>query len=102
MPTLPLSRYIGPGNDVDSGEALSRADLIAKIHDIKYGVEGEDIEAADLAAIEDFETLLFDGESSYIDQLQSLVGTVGLRVKHLVESYTGQLYPPVERYGTIA
>lgn len=53
---FPRHRYLGPGNDLDSGEPVDEDDRIAQRHDYAYAeaVSAEDILRADEHAIEDF------------------------------------------------
>lgn len=83
----PGSKYIGPGNPLDSGKPNTFADADAQQHDLAYTVEGQDISAVDDIAIQQF------GDHIVEDALDphSIIGYGGLQVKKIIESHVGQL-----------
>lgn len=58
MPVLPFHKYLGPGNDLDSGDPVDEDDRIAQEHDSAYAtaLTAEDISNADSKAINEFWT----------------------------------------------
>lgn len=94
MPVLPFHRYIGPGNDINSGPCVDADDCIAKKHDIKYenAKTAEDVRLADVEAIEEFRANWLGGN------WHSLIGDIGLSLKYCVETYTGVIYPKLGNY----
>lgn len=87
------SEFIGPGNPVDTNPARSRADQVAKEHDIAYGEaqKAQEVIAADERAIAGFrEAYAEDGN------YHAKIGEIGLTLKKNVEKLTGILYPPIK------
>ena len=90
--TLPGSRYIGPGNSLDSGRPTNKFDSIAQIHDIEYDQahSESDIREADVEFL--INTYNSEAETP-TEQFHKYVGLVGISVKYAVESLTGVIYP---------
>lgn len=99
--TLPGSKYIGPGNPVDSGTPTNRVDFAAKQHDIAYSeaknnqdVRQADIEFKQSAQNSVAEALSFGGNP--IEGLHGAAGYLGIQSKNLFEDtfYHGEsIYP---------
>lgn len=91
----PGYKYLGPGNKLNSGKPVSKADSVARDHDLSYSVakSADDIRAADWKAIGDFANSI--GE----DPFGGVIGAVGLGAKYGVESLTGVLYPQMPPTG---
>jgi hypothetical protein len=79
---FPGHKYLGPGNEVDSGEPIDSDDVIAKAHDKAYDNAKceEDIILADKIAIFSF---IFDWIKN--KNWHSAVGALGLCLKHITE-----------------
>lgn len=89
---LPGHRYLGPGNPLNNGEPVNRADYIARRHDYRYNEAQEDnhIYEADQDAILEFYNNIPE------NPLSSSIGAVGLGIKHLVEKSLGKvIYPRI-------
>lgn len=95
MPVLPFHRYLGPGNDLDSGSPVSLSDEIARDHDYKYdkAITRNDIYNADQEAINSFVSNIFHSGNP-IEVIPSAIGALGLSVKHAVEKATNDVYYP--------
>jgi len=88
---FPGHKYFGPGNELDSGSPVDSDDLIAQKHDHDYesAEKEEDIYKADEKAIFEF---IFDWIKN--KNWHSVVGAMGLGIKHLTEMTIGKiLYP---------
>lgn len=87
----PGHNYLGPGNKLENGTTVDRADKIAKIHDYQYSEAKykEDIFQADESAIDKF------GEDyKYNTSIPSLFGNTLLSAKHSFEKLIGHtVYP---------
>lgn len=95
---FPGTKYLGPGNELNRGEALSKADRTAQIHDTQYesAKNSEDIRTADKQGQEAFNANLFEGlsEPGNLQQVyQSAVGSIGLGTKRIAENFIGDIYP---------
>lgn len=79
---VPGHRYLGPGNPLDNGEPVNKADSIARQHDIEYSLaqNKQDIYSSDKRAIENFYS---DVKSN--PNLSSVIGLTGLGIKNIVE-----------------
>lgn len=86
---VPTTKYIGPGNPIDSGHPTSFADADAQQHDIEYSKSNTDIQASDNRAIQKFGDHIAENN---LDP-SSIIGYSGLQVKKNIEKVTGQLYP---------
>lgn len=84
--TLPGSNHIGPGNQIKDVPILSKADGVARVHDISYNkaISQQDVREADRRAIKSFW-----GTKS----VQGKIGAVGLGLKYGAESIFGVKYP---------
>lgn len=92
MPRWPFHKYLGPGNSLDEGPPVNRADYIARHHDEHYEFEPEAAREADEEAIQQFLHGAF--ESSDISNFYSnIIGAGGLSIKKRVEDRVGQIYP---------
>ena len=92
---FPGHKYLGPGNKLDSGSPVDGDDLIAQQHDIDYesAEDKDDIFKADEKAIFAF---IFDWIKN--NNWHSIVGAMGLGVKHLTEMIIGKvLYPKLKQ-----
>nr|QTE03812.1 MAG: putative VP1 [Periparus ater ambidensovirus] len=89
MPVVPGYRYLGPGNKINSGDAVNEADLVAQVHDLEYSTAQDDIDirASDAKAIKRFEEAR-QREHSW----GAVIGETGIAAKYAVESVTGVLY----------
>lgn len=90
--TLPGHHFIGPGNDADDEDPVDKDDEIAKIHDHAYknALTKEDIRKADEVAIQDFHN-----DWKETGNIHSLIGRVGLQLKHAAEGAVGVKYPSI-------
>lgn len=87
----PGHNYLGPGNDLDAGTPVDKADEIAQKHDIEYSraTKKQDIFKSDKKAINNFRG---DWQKNF--NLPSLSGDIGLSIKHFVESNLDRtIYP---------
>lgn len=84
----PGHHYLGPGNPLENGKPVNRADEIAQEHDWRYqlAITKEDVRAADRKAINEF---FKDGFS----EPHAWVGALGLGAKYIGESVFGVQYP---------
>jgi len=92
---FPGHKYLGPGNELNSGEPIDSDDVIAKEHDLSYHYAEceEDVFIADKIAIFSF---IFDWIKN--KNWHSIVGAVGLGVKHFTEMVIGKvLYPNLHK-----
>lgn len=88
---FPGHKYLGPGNDMDSGEPVDSDDVIAQAHDRAYeeAVCQEDIYEADEKAI-----FLFILDWIKNKNWHSAVGAIGLSLKNCTERLLKRvLYP---------
>lgn len=89
MPRLPYHKYLGPGNDLDSGAPVNEADLIAQEHDNAY---------ADAKKESDIQTADWNSASEFIGNFQdtgsipSAIGAIGLGIKYGAERLLGVQY----------
>lgn len=93
--TLPGFNYLGPGNPLDNGEPTNNADRIARDHDIEYSTatSPEDIRRSDRKAI-----IRFLGDRDLLGpSFGGTVGAIGIGAKYALESFTGVLYPSLQR-----
>nr|QOD39596.1 VP [uncultured densovirus] len=90
--TLPGHHFIGPGNDADDEDPVDKDDEIAKTHDHAYhnAQTKEDIRKADEVAIQEFHD-----DWKKTGNIHSLIGRVGIQLKHAVEGTVGVKYPSV-------
>uniref|UniRef100_A0A1L8E5W6 Putative vp n=1 Tax=Haematobia irritans TaxID=7368 RepID=A0A1L8E5W6_HAEIR len=89
--TLIGYKYLGPGNSLDKGEPINKADSIAREHDIAYdrAKTKEDIYKADREAI-----IQFKDDFLKNPHLGNIAGFAGLGAKHIVErSLNKVIYP---------
>ena len=93
--TLPGFNYLGPGNPLDNGEPTNNADRIARDHDFEYSTatSPEDIRRSDRKAI-----IRFLGDRDLLGpSFGGTVGAIGIGAKYALESFTGVLYPSLQR-----
>lgn len=91
---FPGHKYLGPGNELDSGEPVDSDDLIAQEHDKAYDSAEcqEDIYRADEIAIFSF---IFDWIKNR--NWHSALGALGISFKHCTEKvFNRVLYPRLE------
>ncbi len=90
--TLPGHHFIGPGNDADDEDPVDKDDEIAKKHDHAYNtaLSKEDIRKADEVAIQEFHD---DWKNT--GNIHSLIGRVGIQLKHAAEGAVGVKYPSI-------
>lgn len=90
--TLPGHHFVGPGNDADDEDAIDVDDAIAKKHDHAYqhAQTAEHIRTADEVAIQEFHD-----DYQKTGNIHSLIGRVGLQIKHAAEGRVGVKYPSV-------
>lgn len=89
--TIPGYKYEGPGNALNLGNPVNKADAVAMAHDYayEYAVNTNDIKEADNVAIENFVSLDTIKDSPF----GGIVGAAGLEAKKVVESIIGTQYP---------
>jgi len=89
--TLPGSNYIGPGNTLVKGPALSEVDKIAARHDAAYAMAKteKDIEIADAIMINDLKQL----DAKGFDNVRKFIAEKGISLKALLEKKFGHKYP---------
>lgn len=87
---LPGHNYLGPGNDLDNGRPVNRADQIAELHDFQYeyAASERNVRDSDFNAIKSFAEDAFKNKSIY-----SAIGLGGISAKYAVESAVGVIYP---------
>lgn len=88
---FPGHKYLGPGNDLNSGEPVDNDDLIAREHDRAYKAAtcAQDVFIADEFAIFRF---IYDWIRN--KNWHSAVDAIGLSLKHATEKIIGRvLYP---------
>lgn len=101
----PGYKYLGPGNALNRGVPINKLDNAAKKHDEKYHKITEyykktknyrefkeKIQEADIEFVEEVAT--FAPETAY-DQVLKWLALGGIETKHIVEKYTGIIYPRV-------
>lgn len=88
---LPGYKYEGPGNALDIGEPVNKADAVAQQHDYSYdyATNADDIREADNNAIDSFVSL----DTLKDSPLGGVVGAAGLEAKKVVENIIGPQYP---------
>lgn len=88
---FPGHRYLGPGNDLNSGEPVDTDDLIAQEHDHAYESARceEDVFNAD-------ETAIFKFICDWIrnKNWHSAIGAIGLSLKHATEKLIRRVIYP--------
>lgn len=87
---LPGHNYQGPGNNLVGQPVYDVDDSIAKEHDEFYSkaISPQDIEKADKHFIHDSISDVLETGNPH-----SIIGGVGIGIKHLVEKVTGPIYP---------
>lgn len=95
--TLPLSRYIGPGNSANLGEPKTGADVAAKRHDLRYAhaayrFSNKRVTQAQYNKLIDKADSQFQSENVLYSP-HGIIGKGGIGLKQLLETATGQLYP---------
>lgn len=90
--TLPGHHFVGPGNDADDEDPVDKDDEIAKKHDHAYknALTHDDIRKADEVAIKEFHD-----DWKKTGNIHSLIGRVGIQLKHAAEGKTGVKYPSI-------
>lgn len=90
--TLPGHHFVGPGNDADEEDPVDKDDEIAKKHDHAYknAVTHEDVRKADEVAIKEFHD-----DWKETGNIHSLIGRVGIQLKHAAEGQIGVKYPSI-------
>ena len=97
--TLPFTKYTGPGNPLDNGEPVHRADAESKIHDQAYADARDkyDIFEADNKYLEHQSNIFAEGlsgKASLGELITAGVGLVGIGGKHAIEKHLDKtLYP---------
>jgi hypothetical protein len=88
---FPGHKYLGPGNKVNAGSPVDADDLIAQQHDWAYenATDKEDVYQADNDAIFAFIIHWIKNKNWH-----SVVGAVGLGLKHLSEVICGKIFYP--------
>lgn len=92
---FPGHKYLGPGNDLNSGDPVDTDDLIAQEHDYAYETARceEDVFIADENAIFSFICDWFKNKNWH-----SAIGALGLAFKHATEKLINRvIYPRLER-----
>lgn len=102
---FPGYKYVGPGNSLNRGVPINKLDAAAKKHDEKYHKITEyykktknkkhfeeQIAIADIEFVNEVAT--FAPETSY-DQVVKWIALAGIEGKHILEKYTGIIYPRV-------
>lgn len=97
--TLPGSKYIGPGNDLDLGEPTNQVDALARLHDIAYSKASSynDIALADDNFLSDLENV---APQSVAEFLHKRAASLGINFKRAVESQIGGIYPSFKKQRT--
>ena len=97
--TLPFTKYTGPGNPLNNGEPVHRADAESKIHDQAYADARDkyDIFEADRKYL-DHQSNIFaeglSGKASLGELITAGVGLAGIGGKHALEKHLDKtLYP---------
>lgn len=97
--TLPFTKYTGPGNPLDNGEPVHRADAESQIHDKAYAAARDkyDIFEADDEYLKHQSNIFAEGlsgKASLGELITAGVGLVGIGGKHAVEKHLDKtLYP---------
>lgn len=88
---FPGHKYLGPGNDLDSGEPVDSDDLIAQEHDNAYELAEcqEDVYRADEVAIFSF---IIDWIKN--KNWHSVLGALGISLKHCTEKLLNRVFYP--------
>lgn len=102
---FPGYKYVGPGNSLNRGVPINALDAAAKKHDEKYHKITEyykktknkkhfeeQIQTADIEFVNEVAT--FAPDTSY-DQVVKWIALAGIEGKHILEKYTGIIYPRV-------
>ncbi len=104
--TLPLTKYVGPGNSLNLGTPNSHADEVAQRHDLQYAYATHEynegrftekqfkdyVQYADLLSVQQFNEGQDFGDT---------LGKFGIAAKQAFEAVTGQIYPSTGNYGLI-
>lgn len=99
---LPGTEYVGPGNPIREGPARHPTDQIARDHDIGYRDTLAEAKAKhwteqklarEIGKLDDTARNAFWNEYSTQGSWQSLVGSLGLKIKQGVEGQVGLIYP---------
>lgn len=92
----PGHNYLGPGNELDNGEPVDRADEIAQLHDYQYeNARSEfDVHKADIEAIGKFG---FENAKHGGFSLPNLAGASGLLLKKFLEYKSGSVLYPLDQ-----
>lgn len=111
--TTPGLKYQGPGNPTNIGKPVNDADALAEKHDLQYafasykyskGKITEDEFKRRITKIDEefLKNNAVNVTSSFnpLEQVSSLVGTVGIGLKYGAESIIGQQYPSTEQNKT--
>ena len=93
--TLPTTKFIGPGNDIESeAKPTSTTDAIAQIHDMDYAhaQKQKDIELADDLMIDETNTVFLKSllRGDLKEGMQAMAGNVGIRLKRKAEAISDQ------------
>lgn len=97
--TLPFTKYTGPGNPLNNGEPVNRADAESQIHDHAYAEAKDkyDIFEADKEYLRHQSNIIAEGLSGKAtlgESITAAIGSVGIGGKHLVEKHLDKtLYP---------
>lgn len=96
--TLPLHKYLGPGNSVNQGTPYNDIDDDARLHDLAYSEAKEeiDIQKADEVFIKRTGDHLIEGinyKNYFETPLGAGVGLLGIGTKYNIEKEIGVKYP---------
>lgn len=88
---FPGHKYLGPGNKLNVGSPADTDDFIAQQHDLAYefATDKDDIYHADKKAIYAF---IIDWIKN--KNFHSVIGAIGLGLKHLTEVVCGKIFYP--------
>ena len=107
--TTPFMKYQGPGNSTNIGAPVNDSDRFAQKHDISYALAcwkyangkitrekfESEIQKADRNFIAQNSTILTESWNP-LEQVPSLIGTIGIGAKYVFEQVFGQQYPDTD------
>lgn len=107
--TTPFLKYQGPGNPTNIGDPVNQADAYAQKHDLQYAhasyrlwkgkITQEQFQKRIAKIDQEFlksNAMNITGSMNPLEQVSSMIGTVGIGVKHVGESIFGQQYPSTD------
>lgn len=107
--TTPGLKYQGPGNPTNIGDPVNYADSLAEKHDLQYAhasyrysknkITKEQFEKRITKIDEEFlrnNALNVTASFNPLEQVSSIIGTVGIGAKYVAEAVIGQQYPSTD------